>query len=103
MNKNTIIRVNSVLKKRDIHPDQFKFINCVKFHPKESKRQRLKKFEIASALYDEGKPFMTEVWTTDRKKRLDVLNLIDDIDYEITLDIKKENQKSYKGDKIIEV
>jgi len=103
MKKGDWKRINDVLRKRNIHHDQVKHINCIRLHPKESPAQRMKKIEIAVKLYEEGKPFLTEAWTSDRKKRFDVLNLIDDIDYEITTDMKKEMSKSYVADKIIEV
>ena len=103
MNKNKWMRINNTLRNRKIHHDQAKHINCVRFHPKESFKQRMKKCEIASKLYSDGIPFLTEVWTADRKKRFDILDLENDIDYEITTDIKKELKKIYKGDKIVKI
>ena len=102
LTRNEWIRIRTTLRNRDIHHDQVKFLNCVRFSPTESKEHRRKKFEICEKLYFEDKvPFLTEAWNQQRTTRLDILDLIGDIDYEIETDLKRK--KSYEGDVVIEV
>lgn len=83
------MRINQILKKRKIHRDQYNHINCIRIHPTESYEHFSEKCELAWNLFKAKKPFLTEAWTSDRKRRFDVLDLIDDIPYEI------ETGKSY--------
>jgi len=77
------LRINNILRSRNIAHDQTKHINCFRFHPTESKAHRDEKFRICSNLYDRGHPFLCEVWTADRKRRFDILDLEDDVVIEI--------------------
>jgi len=89
-------RINSVLRKRKIHHDQIKHINCIRIHATESKKHFMKKAGICYDLFKQGHDFLTEAWTTDRKQRFDILDLTDDIDIEI--ETGKSKKKRYKAD-----
>jgi hypothetical protein len=96
-------RINDILRKRDIHPDQRPHIGCIRQHPKETDEHFFEKCRIARELYKEGKPYIVECWNLKRDKRYDILDLEDDLNIEITTDIKRENKKKYKGDIVHEV
>ena len=88
MNRNIWIRINHILKKHNISHDQFKHINCIRIHPTESDEHFLEKVKICRKLFKNGHQFLTEAWTVDRKRRFDIIDLIDDIIYEIETDNK---------------
>lgn len=94
-------RINYVLRQRDIDPGQYKFMNMFRFHPTETDEHAKAKYDICRGLYKEGKPFICEALTRDRKKRMDILELIDDIDHEVETGMSKK--KTYKGDKVVMV
>ena len=98
LTKKEYIRINQVLRDRNIHWDQVKHINCVRPHPTESDEHAEWKHKECRKLYKMKHPYLTEVWTFDRKIRYDILDLKDDIDIEIDL---SHSSKKYKGDKII--
>ena len=75
--RNEQMRINNILRSRNIHNDQVKHINCFRFHKSEGKEHRMKKFELCCELYDKGIPFICECFTTDRSRKFDILNLID--------------------------
>jgi len=92
------LKINEIIRKRNIAHDQVKHINCFRFHKSESTEHRQKKFDMCCELYDKGHPFICEAFTEDRKRKFDVLGLKDDIVYEI------ETGKSYsKKDDVKEV
>ncbi len=90
--KKEIIRIWEVIKLRNLDESGFKHINCVRIHPTESKEHFLKKCEIAWEIHSEGKPFLTEALTKNKKRRYDVLDLIDNIAYEV--ETGKSNKKN---------
>jgi len=94
-------RTREILRKRRIHPDQTRHINCVRIHNKESKKHFLKKAEICYELSKQNHNFLTEAWTDDRRQRFDILDLTDDIDIEI--ETGKSKRKKYKPDKEIKI
>lgn len=91
--------LNNTLRSRDIHPDQVKHINCIRIHPTETWPHLKGKVAYCHRLYKDKKPFLTEVWTRDRKQRFDLLNLLDDEDIEF--ETGKSKDKLYKGDRVI--
>lgn len=92
-------RVNDVLRSRNIAHDQFKFMNCVRPHPTETDAHWGGKQKKCRELYNEGKPFLCEVWTADHKQRFDILDILDNINIEI--ETGKSKNKVYKGDEVI--
>jgi hypothetical protein len=94
--KNDWKKINDTLRSRNIHHDQTKHIDCIRQHPTESDEHFKMKCKRARELFKEGKPFLTEVWTTDRRKRFDLLNLEDNVDEEF--ETGKSLFKVYKGD-----
>lgn len=94
-------RINDVLRSRDIHPDQYKHINCVRMHPTETDAHWEGKQRKCRQLYKEDRPFLCEVWTRDRKQRFDILELIDNLDIEISTG--KSKNKKYTNDIVIHV
>lgn len=101
LTKNQQMRVNQILRDRDIDWSQAKHINCVRLHPTETPKHFMRKCELAYALHVLGRPFLTEVWTRDHKQRFDFLDLVDDLDYEI--ETGKSKDKKYKGDVVVKV
>lgn len=95
------MRIREVLRNRNIHHDQVRHINCIRIHPTESDEHFYEKVKVCRALFKEGKPFITEAWTNDRKQRFDILNLFDDEDIEI--ETGKSKKKQYKADKEIKI
>ena len=89
-------KIRETLRKRRIHPDQVKHINCIRIHNKESRRHFLKKAEICYNLFKQKHNFITEAWTEDRRKRFDILDLVNNVDIEI--ETGKSKSKKYKGD-----
>lgn len=92
-------RINDILRKRDIDSSQHKFINCIRIHSTESDEHFNEKVRICRELFKIGHPFLTEVWTRNHDKRLDILDLEDDIDSEI--ESGKSKNKSYQGDVVV--
>ena len=92
-------RVNDTLRARDIHPDQHKHINCVRPHPTETDPHWEGKQKECRRLYKAKLPYLTEVWTRDRSKRFDILNLLEDEVIEIETGMSKN--KTYTGDRVI--
>ena len=76
-----------------------KFINCPRFHPTETDEHWEGKQKKCRELYKEGHPFLSEVWTADHKQRFDILDLEDNINYEI--ETGKSKNKIYPGDEVI--
>lgn len=95
LTKKKLTTVNNTLRKRDIHWDQRQHINCIRIHNTESREHFLGKCKVAYELHQIGVPFITEAWTTDRKKRYDLLELLNDFDYEFETG---KSKKKYKGD-----
>jgi hypothetical protein len=95
------LRINKILRERNIDPSQIKHINCIRMHPTESEKHFLAKAKRAFCFYKSKTPFLTEVWTKDHKKRYDLLHLIDDIDYEF--ETGKSKKKKYKADKEVTI
>ena len=95
LTRNQQMRVNQILRDRDIDPSQQKFIGMLRFHPTETDAHADAKYALCRRLYKEGIPFISEALTRDRKKRFDVLELIDDIDHEVETGMSKN--KTYKS------
>ena len=89
--------IRNCLRKRNIHPDQHKHINCIRIHPTETYEHFIEKCKQVWQLHKIGHDFLTEAWTENRKQRFDILDLIDDIDIEI--ETGKSKKKKYKADK----
>jgi len=100
LNRKDYIRVNQILRERNIDTSQFKHVNCCRHHQTESKEHWAAKVKTCYELYKKGHPYLTEVWTSDKKKRYDILDLKDNIDIEIE---KSRSKKSYKGDREIKI
>ena len=94
-------RVNDVLRSRNIAYDQYKFINCIRIHPTETLAHLKGKVKYCHKLYKERKPFLTEVWTADHKQRFDILDLLDNLDIEISTG--KSKNKKYTNDVVIHI
>jgi len=93
-------KIKHIFRELDLHPDQKKFINCVRFHPTESPEHRKAKFELACEDYDNGVPFIQEAWSSDRKRRMDHVRFVDDVDERVleieTTDKRKDNAKTIR-------
>jgi len=100
LNRKEYFRINQILRERNIHWDQTKHLNCIRQHPIESDAHFDEKVKLCRQLYKQGHPFITEVWTTDRKMRFDILDLHLDEDIEVE---KSRSSKKYKGDKEIKI
>ena len=93
--------INKIFRELDLHPDQKKFIGCVRFHPKESHAHRRAKFEFASDDYDNGVPFLQECWNLRRTRRYDHVRFVDNederiIEIECNPKVTKENVKTIR-------
>jgi len=88
MTRKKWLRINKVLRKRNIDPNQVKFINTVRHHITESDEHWKAKCDKCRELFLMKHDYISEVWTLDNKKRIDVLDLIDDIAFEFETDHK---------------
>ena len=85
-----------MLRKRNIDPNQVKFRNSVRHHIKESEEHWKAKCDKRRELFLMKHDYISEVWTLDNKRRIDVLDLIDNLAYEFETnhDIEKEDSKT---------
>ena len=94
--------INRVFRELSLHPDQKKFINCVRFHPNESTAHRKMKYELANEDYDKGIPFLQEAWTEDRVRRFDHISFTDN-PHEWVVEIETTSVIKPDADKIIRI
>lgn len=67
-------RVNNFMRRLDIDPGSKMHMNCVRIHPTESLRHFMKKCEEAWEIYQDGKPFWSEAFTRNYKRKFDILD-----------------------------
>lgn len=77
------LRIHEVARKRNIDPDQLSHMNCVRPHgKKESKDHWNWKCNKCRELYEINHPYISECFALNRKRKYDVIDLLDDIVFE---------------------
>jgi hypothetical protein len=94
--------VNKIFRDLNLHPDQKKHLNCLRFHPTESKVHSRMKYDIVRECFKKSIPFLTEAWTENRKRRFDIVKFIDNEDEQV-IEIETNERVTKEGAKTIKV